>query len=219
MNVNPRAEVETRQQNVKEIKDKELLELIRRSDLVVSAADDPVAEQRLNALAHSSVPVVYPALYSRASGGEVIFTVPGGPCYQCVVGTLRSVSGVPSRGEWDYTTAGDLKAEPGLDIDIDHVVVIASKIALALLMDDVEGSGIARMIDRGRTVVFVANQRQEIYGLPFEPFETVWAETEINRNCAVCQVRKEDDDNLLSAVRARVAKAAAVDFPETEKKE
>lgn len=213
LSVNPWVEVETRQENVMEIEDDELLELIKRSDIVVSAADDPAAEQRLNALAHSLAPVVYPALYSRAAGGEVIFTVPDGPCYQCVVGSLRSVSDAPSRAEWDYTTAGDLKAEPGLGIDIDYVVVIASKIALALLMSDVEGSDVAKIIDKRRTAIFVSNGNQEMYGLPFRAFDTMWAETEINKDCVVCQARKGYDDALLSEVRNQVAKAAKIDFP------
>jgi molybdopterin/thiamine biosynthesis adenylyltransferase len=233
LSVNPWVQVETYQQNMMEMEDDELIRLIERCDIVVSAADDAAAEQRLNAIAHSVVPVVYPALYSRASGGEVIFTVPGSSCYQCIVGSLRGISDAPSRGEWDYTTAGDLKAEPGLGIDIDYVVCIASKIALALLMSKVEDSDIARLIDSRRTVIFVSNQRQEMYGVPFEPFGTVWAETGINKDCIVCseapfsesenrtsptpkaygQAKKEDDDVLLYKVRDRVAKADAVDFP------
>jgi len=215
LGVNPYAEVETFQRNVRGMGDDDLVMLIERSDLVVSAADDPAAEHRLNAIAHSLVPVVYPALYSRASGGEVIFTMPGSPCYQCVVGTLRSVSGTPSRGEWDYTTAGDLKAEPGLGVDIEHVVVIASKIGLALLMTSVEGSGVAKLIDRQHTAVFVSNQRQGIYNLPFEPFGVIWAETDVNENCVVCRVKMKDEATL-SKARALVAKAAISGFPEIE---
>ena len=98
-------------------------------------------------------------------------------------------------------------------MDIDHVVVIASKIALALLVRKVRGSDMARIIDRKRTAIFVSNRNQEMYGLPFRAFETVWAETEINKDCVVCQARKGGDDDLLSEVRSQVAKAVPVDFP------
>lgn len=204
MDVNPFAEVETYQMNVKDMGESELVDLISRSHLVVSAADDPAVEQWLNSLAHSLLPVVYPGLYSRASAGEVIFTLPGGPCYQCIVGSLRSASNIPSRGQWDYTTAGALKAEPGLGIDIDYVVAIASKIALALLMLDVQGSEVAKIIDRGRTAVFASNVAQVMYGIAFEPFGVVWAQTKLNEDCVACRA-KEFNSELLSRVQSQIA--------------
>ena len=213
LGINPFVQVETHQRNVMQMDDEELLGIIEDSDLVMGAADDPSAEHRVNTLAHSLAPVIYPGLYSRASGGEVIFTVPGGPCYQCVIGSLRSVSDAPSRGEWDYTTAGDLKAEPGLGIDISHTVIIASKVALGLLMSHMEDSDVAGVIDSRRTLALVSNGTQELYGIPFEPMGILWAETEVNENCEICRVRGEDHDALLAQVRARVAAAAVMDLP------
>ena len=214
LGINPCAQVQTYQRNVMDMDDEELLGLIEGSDLVISAMDDPAAEHRLNALAHTLTPVIYPGLYSLASAGEVIFTMPGGPCYQCVIGSLRSVSDAPSRGEWDYTTAGDLRAEPGLGIDISHTVIIASKVALSLLVSHVEDSDVAGVIDSRRTLALVSNGAQELYGIPFEPLGILWAETEVDENCEICRVRAEDHDALLVQARARVAGAVAMDFPD-----
>ena len=213
LGVNPYVQVETLQVNMMEIDDDELLAYIERADLVVSAADDNASEHKLNALAHSITPVVYPALYSRASAGEVIFTVPGGPCYQCITGGLRSVSDAPSKGDWDYTTAGALKAEPGLGVDISHVVVIASKVALSLLLTDARGADTPGIIDRNRNLIFVSNVGQEMYGVAFEPFGAVWAETQVNYRCHVCHAKATaSNSESLSRIREIVSRAKPVEL-------
>ena len=211
LGVNPFIQVETYQRNVMDMGNEELLGLIERSDLAMSAIDDPGAEHRLNALAHTLTPAIYPGLYSLASAGEVIFTVPGGPCYQCVIGGLRWASDAPSRGDWDYTTPGDLRAEPGLGIDIKHTVIIACKIALDLLMSHAKDSDAVGVIDFQRTIALVSNGIREMYGIQFEPMGIVWAETEVNQDCEICSVREEDHDALLAQAQARVA--AAMDLP------
>ena len=182
-----------------------LFRSIERSDLAVSAIDNPGAEHRLNALAHTLTPAVYPGLYSMASAGEVIFTVPGGPCYQCVIGGLRWASDAPSRGDWDYATAGDLRAEPGLGIDIKHTATIASKVAMDLLMNHLEDSDGGGVIDNRRTIALVSNGLREMYGIQFEPMGIAWAETEVNESCETCRVREEDHNALLAQAQARVA--------------
>lgn len=177
-------EIDGRPTDLRMVDDAEVEGWIAASDLVIAATDHPPTQARLAALSYHRVPAVFPGVYERGLGGEVIWTLPDlTPCYACVLGAVRNAS-APSRGRTDYGIAtGQLASEPALGIDIQHVTVCAAKIALALLLQDT-GAPAAAILDPARSVLFVGNSAEWIWR---KPFETVWARAERREQC-VCRL-------------------------------
>lgn len=177
-------EIEAHAERLETLDDDAVVNLMERCDLVLAATDHPPTQSRLAALSYHHRPAVFPGVYAKGTGGEVLWTLPDvTPCYSCVLGSLRGAT-APVRGETDYGLAtGELAAEPALGIDILHVTVCAAKIALALLLT---GSGCLteRIVDPTRSVLFVGNSVDWIWR---EPFETVWART-VRRDACVCRL-------------------------------
>ncbi len=91
------------------------------ADLVVAATDDRSAQRRIGQYALAAeIPAIFPAVYPRRGGGEVVVQ-PGYelPCFGC----------------WDYfrRDAEQLRGVNALDLDAQHVVVMAEQICLGLL--------------------------------------------------------------------------------------
>ena len=111
--------------------------LVRGSDLVVAATDDPGAQRALDRFAYArGRPAVFVGLYAGADGGEVILTAPERtPCFVCATRARHAVERSAGRVEraTDYG-AGRLAAEPALGADIQHVASAAVKLALSLLL-------------------------------------------------------------------------------------
>lgn len=148
-------------------------------DLVVVAVDRPEAIQWADAMFHRVVPAVYPGVYARGVGGEVLFTrpgragVPASPSLTSVLQEVRfSSEPPPAAATWDYTDSGRLKAEPALGAQIGHVVSAATMVALALLSEGTE-TAMARLLRPEWSAVFVANEASWIFDAPFQ---AVWAE-------------------------------------------
>lgn len=178
-------DVETHFVGADEVRDADLAAMIEGASLVVAATDHPPTQARLGALGYPRRPCVFPGVYARGSGGEVLWTAPEQtPCYACVLGTFRGLRG-PERPLTDYGSArGTLVAEPALGIDILHVTVCAARIAIALLVRE-SGSPLANVLDPTRTVLFVGNEAGWLFQ---EPFETVWARATRRDDCA-CRLR------------------------------
>lgn len=177
-------QIDARETDLRDIDDPALEELIGATDLVIAATDHPPTQGRLGALSYHRVPTVFPGVYARGTGGEVIFTIPDQtPCYACVLGAVRNAN-MPSRGQAEYGIAtGQLAAEPALGIDIGHITVCASKVALALLLLG-SGADAETILDPARSVLFVGNQVDWIWKAPFE---TVWARANRRESC-VCRL-------------------------------
>lgn len=177
-------QIDARETDLRDIDDPELEELIGAADMVIAATDHPPTQGRLGALSYHRAPTVFPGVYARGTGGEVIFTIPDQtPCYACVLGAVRNAN-MPSRGQAEYGIAtGQLAAEPALGIDIGHVTVCASKVALALLLLG-SGADAETILDPARSVLFVGNQVDWIWKAPFE---TVWARANRRESC-VCRL-------------------------------
>lgn len=160
--------------------DDELASMIERASLVVVATDHPPTQARLGALAYAKAPCVFPGVYAKGTGGEVLWTSPDEtPCYACVLGAFRGLKG-PDRPATDYGSAkGTLVAEPALGIDIMHITVCAARIAIALLLRG-SGSPLVKVLDPTRTVLFVGNEAGWLFQ---EPFETVWARATRREGC------------------------------------
>ena len=177
-------EVDARHIDLRTIDDDELSSWIASSDLVFAATDHPPTQARLSALAYHAVPTVFAGAYARGTGGEVIWTLPQQtPCYACVLGSLRDTQ-APARGRAEYGVAtGQLAAEPALGLDVLHVTLCATKVALALLLRGTDAAA-AQILNARRSVLFVGNAVDWIWR---EPFETVWASADRRPDC-VCQL-------------------------------
>lgn len=152
-NINPSIQLNLYNQNLMNLSHKELKEIIESSQVMIAGTDMPKAQKRLNEYAYKlGVPSVFPGLYQKASGGEIVMTIPGKtPCYQCSLGhrwdLMRAFlsdaeleemqkTSLQVESEVDYST-GTLKAEPGLAGDIQHLDSITLKLVLGLLLQDV----------------------------------------------------------------------------------
>jgi molybdopterin/thiamine biosynthesis adenylyltransferase len=173
-------DIETHAIPLGSIDDDRLGDWIGASDLVIAATDHPPTQARLGALSYPVRPAIFPGVYAKGTGGEVLWTLPEAtPCYACVLGAIRGAN-APRRGRTDYGLAtGQLAAEPALGIDILHVTVCAAKIALALLLRE-SGSTVEEILDPARSVLFVGNAVDWIWK---EPFETVWARATRRDDC------------------------------------
>jgi molybdopterin/thiamine biosynthesis adenylyltransferase len=162
----------------------DLRSAIASSDLLVAATDSAGVQARLGALSYHAVSAVFPGVYAKGTGGEVIWTRPDEtPCFACVVSSVRKAVGFP-RAEPNYGVAAtELAAEPALGIDILRVTVSAAKIALALLLGG-EGRAVRGVLDPARSILFVGNTVDWIWT---EPFECVWARAVRKANC-VCRI-------------------------------
>jgi molybdopterin/thiamine biosynthesis adenylyltransferase len=136
--INPIVECQLIQESLMDIPSADIDKIISAADLVIAAADDPRAQRIVNHFAYfRKIPAVFPGVYARGHGGEVVFTVPGlTHCYRCST-TTRHEGGVGQR-QIDYGV-GRLTAEPALGVDILHIVTPSVKLALALLEVTEEG--------------------------------------------------------------------------------
>lgn len=152
-NVNPSVQLKLYDQNLMSLSHEQLKEIIESSEVVIAGTDMPEAQKRLNEYAYKlGIPAVFPGLYQKASGGEIVMTIPGEtPCYQCSLGhrwdLIRAYlsdtevdemkeNSARVESDVDYST-GALKAEPGLAGDIQHLDSITLKLVLGLLLQDV----------------------------------------------------------------------------------
>ncbi|MFI9821057.1 ThiF family adenylyltransferase [Streptomyces sp. NPDC052013] len=211
--VNPELAVRGERRTVHGLGARGWAELLRGTDLLVAATDDNRAQRLLDHLAYwTGVPAVFPGLYRRAAGGEVIMTYPGAACWGCATAGIRDLSADTSLARpTDYGT-GRLVAEPGLVVDIQHVSAAAAKIALALLHprrtgDDAGQVRIARFLDTAREngqsyVAFGTEPGYWLFGhvLGDAPgqhaFQSVWMTVERRPDCPVCGAEEYRSDPL-----------------------
>jgi hypothetical protein len=152
-NINPAIHLEIHHENLLNLSHDQLRDTIESSHAVIAGTDMPEAQKRLNEYAYKlEIPAVFPGLYQKALGGEVVMTIPGKtPCYQCSLGHrwefIRIYLPETETGEtienrmkiepsMDYST-GSLKAEPGLAGDIQHLDSITLKLLFGLLLQDI----------------------------------------------------------------------------------
>ncbi|XCN72532.1 MAG: ThiF family adenylyltransferase [Candidatus Electrothrix aestuarii] len=151
-NINPSVQLTLKNQSLLDLPPKQLRELIERGQVVIAGTDMPEAQDRLNNYCYKiGVPALFPALYEKAEGGQIILTIPRKtPCHSCSL-RLRDLLNSyydnnneeqsrsfesPNIGEFDYST-GTLIAEPGLVGDIQHLDSITLKLVLGLLLQNI----------------------------------------------------------------------------------
>ena len=183
LRVNPCVNVQLYHEDVLEMDNVKLMEIIDCSDLIIEATDSVKSKLLINGMAYHSKPVIYPSVYDLGKGGDILFTIPGLPCYECVFKGIVDEIKQSRRGDWEYST-GKAKPMPGLIADIKVVVARSVKLALAILTADTNKSFIDIITEPGCNILFIGIEK----GPPiFErPFQEVWAETEIDPECT-CQ--------------------------------
>lgn len=181
--INPCIQVELYDEDVLEMDSKKLMNITNQSDLIIEATDSVKSKILINGIAYHSKPVIYSSVYNMGVGGDVLFTIPGLPCFECIFNSLISEMKAVKKGEWDYS-ADKTKPMPALISDINVVIARSVKIALAILTADSENSFIEKITEPGCTLLLIGNEKGAVV---FDrPFQEVWAETEIDPECT-CQ--------------------------------
>lgn len=183
LRINPCVKVQLYNEDALEMKTEILTKVIRSSDLIIEATDSVKSKIFINGIAYHSKPVLYPSVYDLGKGGDILFTLPGLPCYECVFSSIMDELKHTRSGEWDYST-GQAKPMPALISDIKVVAARTVKIALAILSADSEKSFIEKVTEPGCTMLFIGNEKGAF--IFQRPFQEIWAETTINPGCA-CQ--------------------------------
>lgn len=184
LRVNPCVDLEFHEADVLKMKRKELLEVIEKSDLVIEATDSAKTKVLINGIAHSSKPILYPSVYDSGKGGDILFTLPGFPCYECVFSSIIDEMKENKKGDWDYTT-GQAKSMPALISDIQVVVARTVKLALGILTGDRENSFIEKITEPNSSLLFIGNEFGGVGSR--KAFDEFWSETKINPECS-CQL-------------------------------
>jgi molybdopterin/thiamine biosynthesis adenylyltransferase len=182
LRINPCVTIELHDKDACKMARKEIIEVIKKSDLIVEATDSVKSKILINGLAYSSTPIIFPSVYESGKGGDILFTLPGLPCYECVFNSIIDEMKENKKGDWDYTT-GQAKPMPALISDIQIIVARSVKLALAILTGDKENSFIEKVTEPGCSILFISNEKNTFGESSFQEF---WAKTIIDPDCS-CQ--------------------------------
>jgi len=161
----------------------QIQEAFTGSDLVVVATDSV----RTNLLCQEitwelGIPTCFVGVYERAMGGECFFSVPGQTaCYHCLRASFNTPEETHS-GPIDYTSADstEVKAEPGLSVDVGFIALASAKQCLAWLTGE---TGLETALDIERPLLLVGNKKEWIFSRPFQFSRVAVLQ---NPDCWVC---------------------------------
>lgn len=179
---NPFVEVECLEMDVRKSIE-QFEKVISYSDLIVAATGSPAVNNLINQISiRKGVPAVYAGVWEKASGGYAMRVIPGEtPCYNCIHEFLLTTTPIKEGFIVDYSVVEDpneLKAEPGLSIDVGFVTLLQSKLALSILLREPSGSkdGVSHNL-------FIWLNKP--YG-SFKPLTLLKANTKRRDNCSIC---------------------------------
>lgn len=176
---NPHVHVDTFEINILE-EPETFRDIVKGSDLIFAATDGEISRLFINQVSlEERVPAVYGGVYERGFGGEVIRVIPGETaCYGCVP---PDVTPVPEK-IIDYSAITDptqLKAEPGLGLDVGFVVLLQAKYALLTLLRGTD----SELEDIPYHMCLWGNREEWIFS---EPFQCVFVKIEKREDCESC---------------------------------
>jgi molybdopterin/thiamine biosynthesis adenylyltransferase len=184
--INPCINVELYDESIMDMDIEKLEKIIDSSDLIIEATDSPQTKILINGLAYNKKPVIYPAVYEHGRGGDILLTMPGLPCYECVFKSIIDDIPTSKKRDWDYST-GQAKPMPALISDIQIVISRTVKIALAILTAGTQDSFFEKITEPGCTLLRINNERNDL--VPNKTFYEEWVETKIHHDC-MCQTLK-----------------------------
>jgi molybdopterin/thiamine biosynthesis adenylyltransferase len=143
LEVNPYAEVVTRNMTIQDVPVPDLVEFCDNNTIVIGGADNREGDLYANNFAQRiEMPFMSIGFWERAFAGEIFYCLPKGmPNYQDFMEVSGLLSARVNQNRRFYTTEEDLaKAtfEPGISADINFVTTIGVKLALDLLNLDNE---------------------------------------------------------------------------------
>lgn len=147
LDINPNARLKTYQMDVTN-DPAGFREIVRRSDLVVGAADKLYVNFMINQVCvEENIPVVFGKVFKKGIGGEVYRYIPGKTgCLACLEAFLQGTGMLYGSAPEDDLNENDweeiygmseieLKTSPGLSIDIDFITLLHARLALDTLLN------------------------------------------------------------------------------------
>lgn len=190
---NPNASIQTFEDDLLDLAWPDQLERLRNADLAIATTDSTAAQFMVNELcAALQIPSIYVGCYERACAGEILFVVPGKTaCFNCFMefrqSYLSDLKKKERRIPYSDNQSLEFKAEPGLAVDIAHIVSVASAYALALLLPDSARGNLPDM-ERNLILMHTGNIPQGKYSEIFHaPFDYLLARVKRDHECPVCQ--------------------------------
>jgi len=189
---NPKAVIETFEEDFLKLTFDDQVERLRGSNLVIASTDSNAAQFMVNDVCrYLGIPSLYVGCYERACAGEIVFVIPSKtPCFNCIMefrqSTLGEINIKERRMPYTNEDPSGLKAEPGLAIDIGYVTTVAASYALAVLEPD---SSRNVLLDPERNLILVhsGNQPHKKYAEIFRmPFDLVFCKVRRDEACEVC---------------------------------
>ena len=133
--INPDVNINIYDEDVLKMDIKTLRQIIKISDIVIEATDNIKSKKYISGLTINTTIALYPAVYDKGKGGDILFTVPGvTPCFECVFKSIYEEMKDVKRSEWEYSSDGTKPVSmSGLISDIKVVASRSVKLALAFL--------------------------------------------------------------------------------------
>lgn len=142
--INPQAIISRLRLAVDWDTEKQIGKVIRGSDIVILTADSASVKSVVNKLCiEEKIPFLWAGCYRRAYGGQILRVIPDQSlCYECFRESLpddddHEISSARSANAPAYSDV-EVKAEPGLEIDIAPIATMTSKLAVQMLLKDKE---------------------------------------------------------------------------------
>ena len=178
LDVNPRCEVEARQQRFSDDLFRD-----RTPDLIASCVDSFACESAINdyALRHD-VPTIYGGCWGEASVGELLYVVPGRtPCYECFASFRRDRVEIPDDPRKYTDTEFDATKVPGqAGLWANILIITGVMFQLVLALVDPEGDR-QPLIDHEHTL-FLVNVSK--YDSVLQPLANTFAK--VKKGCNIC---------------------------------
>ena len=164
-------------------------------DLLIVGVDGEHTKFEINeACMDRGLVAIYAGVYERGEGGDIVLIHPeDGPCYACWAGHLREdFVDLPSSAAMDYGLAAeeqDLRAEPGLWLDVVRIAGAQSYFAITELLRRSEDQASLRA-----NTLLLANRDLEFFqGVKTPAHSSVWVEIEQNPDCNICGIAYQNE--------------------------
>lgn len=171
-------------------------EALNDLDLLVVGVDGERVKFDINAAClKRNLAAIYAGVYERGVGGDVVWIRPReGPCYACWAAQLREDVAEQAGGpELDYGLSleeQELRAEPGLWLDVVRVAAAQTYFALEVLLQGEEAEASLRA-----NTLLLANGDIEIFeGEITAAQNSVWINIERHQDCFVCGEAFQNED-------------------------